>query len=112
VNTTTTTHVAELCHHFLSSLFYLTWYIGAPYTCLSCSASTWETECRGCSLNSFVRIIALCTFFFFLFFFFFFFCSFYFPLVFFFCWPCLPSKGKDIVFRSIIEYSSLMDFGS
>jgi hypothetical protein len=26
-----------------------------------------------------------------------------------FYWPCLP-KGKDIVFRFIIEYSSLMDF--
>jgi hypothetical protein len=28
-----------------------------------------------------------------------------------FCWPCiLPRQGKDIVFRFIIEYSSLRDF--
>ncbi len=28
------------------------------------------------------------------------------------CWPCLPTskEGKDIVFRFIIEYSSLRDF--
>jgi hypothetical protein len=28
------------------------------------------------------------------------------------CWPCKPTEqGKDIVFRFIIEYSSLRDFG-
>ncbi len=28
-----------------------------------------------------------------------------------FCWACLPRQGKDIVFRFIIEYNSLQDFG-
>ncbi len=27
-----------------------------------------------------------------------------------FCWPCLTKIGKDIMFRFIIEYSSLKDF--
>ncbi len=26
-------------------------------------------------------------------------------------WPCFAYQGKDIVFRFIIEYSSLRDFG-
>jgi len=27
------------------------------------------------------------------------------------CWPCLPRQGYIAVFRFIIEYSSLRDFG-